>query len=151
MDNDEVDGGDDDGMRGAVCTRSFSSVFLEFTEPSTWDGGSGAVHVQEAFSEALSAGGGQGERRGELLEALQGEGDTWRCILPCELGQNFQGCSGQCLCVRFVQFPVVVKEYAAISSVHFEACEPYDYAVTTGSRVSAVACSSGLSIEADAL
>ena len=36
----------------------------------------------------------------------------------------------------FSQFPVVVKEHAAVSSVHFSASAPYDFAVTSGSRVS---------------
>ncbi len=40
---------------------------------------------------------------------------------------------------------MVVKEYAAVSSVHFARSDPYDYAVTSGSRVSPPQSSTQLS------
>lgn len=33
------------------------------------------------------------------------------------------------------QFPIVVKEAAAVASVHFSGSVPHDFAVTSGSRV----------------
>ena len=34
-----------------------------------------------------------------------------------------------------LQFPIVVKEQAPVTSIHFSATSPHDFAVTSGSRV----------------
>ena len=44
------------------------------------------------------------------------------------------------LCTRS-QFPIVVKESAAVASVHFSGSVPHDFAVTSGSRVRSSECS----------
>ena len=84
--------------------------------------------VQEAELTAVPKTRQEREQRRKVLEQISGK------IGPVHLSIKFHRVTE--LSYNFVQFPVVVKEQAPVSSIHFSATSPHDFAVTSGSRVS---------------